>query len=53
VTIRDVTVQNAPNYSVSLVGCEHVNIDGVTVLNGYADGIDPDCCRYVRSGFTR
>jgi polygalacturonase len=48
VTIRDVTVQNAPNYSVSLVGCEHVNIDGVTVLNGYADGIDPDCCRYVR-----
>ncbi|HLK57046.1 MAG TPA: glycosyl hydrolase family 28 protein, partial [Chthonomonadaceae bacterium] len=48
VTIRDVTVQNSPNYSVSLLGCEHVNIDGITVRNSYADGIDPDCCRFVR-----
>jgi polygalacturonase len=25
-----------------------VLIDGVTILNGYSDGIDPDCCRHVR-----
>jgi hypothetical protein len=48
VTIRDVTVENAPNYAVSLLGCDHVDIRGVTILNGYADGIDPDGCRHVR-----
>jgi len=25
-----------------------VNIDGVSILNGYCDGIDPDACRHVR-----
>src|SRR5262249_21920256 len=25
-----------------------VNIEGVTILNGYCDGIDPDCCHHVR-----
>jgi hypothetical protein len=48
VTIRDVTLENAPNYNISLLGCDHVDIRGVTIRNGYADGIDPDCCRYVR-----
>jgi hypothetical protein len=48
VTIRDLTLENAPNYNVSLLGCDHVDIRGVTIRNGYADGIDPDCCRYVR-----
>jgi polygalacturonase len=48
VTIRGVTVRNSPNYSISLWGSDYVNIDGVTILNGYADGIDPDSCRYVR-----
>jgi glycosyl hydrolase family 28/pectate lyase-like protein len=48
VTIRDVTLDNAPNYNISLLGCDHVDIRGVTIRNGYADGIDPDCCRYVR-----
>jgi hypothetical protein len=48
VTIRDVTLENAPNYTISLLGCEHVDIRGVTIRNGYADGIDPDCCRHVR-----
>ena len=48
VTIRDVTLENAPNYTISLLGCEHVDIVGVTIRHGYADGIDPDCCRYVR-----
>jgi polygalacturonase len=48
VTIRGVTVKNSPNYSISLWGADYVGIDGVTVLNGYSDGIDPDSCRFVR-----
>jgi len=48
VTIRGVTVQNSPNYSISFWGSDYVDIDGVTILNGYADGIDPDASRYVR-----
>jgi Glycosyl hydrolases family 28/Pectate lyase superfamily protein len=48
VTIRDVTMENAPNYNISMLGCDHVDIRGVTIRNAYSDGIDPDCCRYVR-----
>jgi polygalacturonase len=48
VEIRDLTLMNAPNYNISLLDCESVDIAGVTILNGYADGIDPDCCRRVR-----
>ncbi len=48
VTIRDVTLLNAGNYNVSLLGCDGVDIQGVTIVNGYSDGIDPDCCQNVR-----
>jgi pectate lyase-like protein/glycosyl hydrolase family 28 len=48
VAIRDLTLDNAPNYNVSLLGCDHVDIRDLTIRNGYADGIDPDCCRHVR-----
>jgi Glycosyl hydrolases family 28 len=48
VTIRGITVRNSPNYSISFWGTDYINVEGVTVLNGYADGIDPDSCRYVR-----
>ena len=48
VTIRDITIANAPNYAISLLGTDYVNIDGVNIFNGYCDGIDPDACRYVR-----
>mgnify|MGYP002381304584 CR=1 FL=1 len=48
VTIRGITVKNSPNYSISMLGCDDVVIDGVTVLNGYSDGIDPDSSRNVR-----
>ena len=48
VSIRNVTIRNSPNYAVSLLGCEDVDIDGVSVLNGFSDGIDPDCSRFVR-----
>jgi hypothetical protein len=48
VTIQGITVQNSPNYSVSFWGCDYVDVIGVTILNSYADGIDPDSSRYVR-----
>jgi hypothetical protein len=48
VTVKGITIQNSPNYCISLLGTDYVNIDGVTILNGYSDGIDPDCCQYVR-----
>ncbi len=48
VSIRDLTVRDAPNYAISLLGCADVDVDGVSVLNGYSDGIDPDCSRFVR-----
>lgn len=48
VSIRGITVRNAPNYSISFIGTDHIDIDGVRILNGYADGIDPDSSKYVR-----
>src|SRR5215472_1051928 len=48
VTVRDITIENSPNYNISLLGCDYVDISGITILNGYCDGIDPDCCRFVR-----
>ena len=48
IRIRDLTIDNAPNYNISLLGCDSVDIQGVTIRNGYSDGIDPDCCRNVR-----
>lgn len=48
VKIEGITIRNAPNYNISLLGDDFVVINGVTILNGYADGIDPDSCRNVR-----
>ena len=48
IRIRDLTIENAPNYNISLLGCDGVEIRGVTIRNGYSDGIDPDCCENVR-----
>ena len=48
VSIRGVRLLNCPNYNISMLGTDYVNIDGVTVQNGYADGIDPDACHNVR-----
>ncbi len=48
VHISGVRIINAPNYAISLLGTDYVNIDGVTILNAFADGIDPDSCRNVR-----
>ncbi|HUW59989.1 MAG TPA: glycosyl hydrolase family 28 protein [Candidatus Bathyarchaeia archaeon] len=46
--VKGIHIINAPNYCISMLGCDYVNIDGVTILNAYCDGIDPDSCRNVR-----
>ena len=48
VQIRDLRLDNSANYNIALLGCDDVDIRGVTIRNGYSDGIDPDCCRHVR-----
>ncbi len=51
-TIRDVTFANSAFWTVHLVGCRDVLIDGIRILNNLrmanCDGIDPDHCRNVR-----
>ncbi len=52
VTIRDVTFANSAFWTVHLVGCQDVLIDGIRILNNLrmanCDGIDPDHCKNVR-----
>lgn len=51
-TIKEITVQNSAFWTVHLVGCEDVLIDGIRILNNLmmanCDGIDPDHCKNVR-----
>jgi polygalacturonase len=47
ITIRGITIKNAPNYCISLLGVDFVTIDSVRIHNAFADGIDPDCSRFV------
>lgn len=48
VAIRGIRIVNAPNYCISMLGTDDVNIDGVTIRQAHCDGIDPDSCRNVR-----
>jgi Glycosyl hydrolases family 28 len=48
VAVRDITLRNAPNYNISLIGTEDADLENLKIINGYADGIDPDNSRYVR-----
>lgn len=51
-TIRDITLRDAAQWTCHLTGCEDVLIDGVRIQNDWAipnnDGINPDHCRRVR-----
>lgn len=51
-TIRDVTLRNSAFWTVHMVGCQDVLIDGIRILNNLrmanCDGIDPDHCQNVR-----
>lgn len=50
-TIRDVTLRDAPSWTVHLLGCRQVLIDGVHIRNRTdvpnCDGIAPDHCQHV------
>ncbi len=49
---RDVTITNAPMWTVRITGCDGVLFNGVSILNDpkvpHNDGIDIDCCKNVR-----
>lgn len=51
-TIQGVTLTRSAFWTVHMVGCEDVLIDGIRILNNLrmvnCDGIDPDHCRNVR-----
>ncbi|POY37245.1 glycoside hydrolase [Flavobacterium alvei] len=49
--IKNITIEKAPSWSLHMLGCENVLIDGVKIKNNIdvpnCDGIDPDHCRNV------
>ena len=50
VIIRDIHLLDAANWTLHLMGCRDVNIEGVTIKNGTnanRDGLDIDCCQRV------
>jgi hypothetical protein len=50
VTIRDVKLLESANWTLHLLGCRDVNVDGVVIENGVdsnRDGLDIDACNRV------
>lgn len=51
-SVRNLTLQNASEWTLHPIGCEDVLIDSIRIHNDLAmqnsDGIDPDHCRNVR-----
>ena len=51
-TIKDVTLTRSAFWTVHMIGCDDVLIDGIRILNNMTlancDGIDPDHCKNVR-----
>jgi hypothetical protein len=50
VTLRDVHLLEAANWTLHLLGCRDVNVDGIVIENGVdanRDGLDIDCCQRV------
>lgn len=52
VRIRDLTIRNAPSWTIHPAGCDDLVIDSISIHNDWDvannDGIDPDHCRNVR-----
>ncbi len=50
--IHDITIRNAPSWTIHPVGCDDMVIDSISILNDWNvpnnDGIDLDHCRNVR-----
>ncbi len=50
VIIRDVHLLESANWTLHLLGCRDVNVDGIVIENGAdanRDGLDIDCCQRV------
>ena len=51
VKVLDLTINKAPSWSLHLLGCENVLVDGIKIQNHLdvpnCDGINPDHCRNV------
>src|SRR5512135_355951 len=50
VTLRDVHLLESANWTLHLLGCRDVTIDGIVIENGVnanRDGLDIDCCQRV------
>lgn len=51
-TVKDVTLARCGFWTLHMVGCEDVLVDGIRILNNLrmanSDGIDPDHCKNVR-----
>ena len=51
VKIQGVTIQNAPNWTLHLLGCEDVLVNGINIYNDLripnTDGINPDLCENI------
>ena len=49
--VLDITINKAPSWSLHMLGCENVLVDGINIHNNLdvpnCDGIDPDHCRNV------
>lgn len=48
VSVRGITIKNAPNYNISFGATDFIEVEGVKLINGFADGVDTDGCRYAR-----
>lgn len=52
ITVKDVTIKNAPFWTLHPAGCDDVLISAIRILNpldvANSDGIDPDHCSNVR-----
>jgi hypothetical protein len=50
VILRDIHLVEAANWTLHLLGCRDVNVDGIVIENGTdsnRDGLDIDCCQRV------
>ncbi|HEX7845398.1 MAG TPA: glycoside hydrolase family 28 protein [Chitinophagaceae bacterium] len=56
VIIRDVKLMEAANWTLHLLGCREVNVDGIvieTTAEGNRDGLDIDACQRVKVSNSR